>query len=150
MRFIIGAPIANSHTPESYEVEVKVMFGDGDGYDTFIVGPFLKDKDEELLQHLIETLERMEQAYPHGRGGGDEYNHVEGFAAWFEEDYDEEEATEDGDTLAETINAFYARNKNYPNWPHDVTYMETSASYNDSWVVYYDESKTAHKVTVEK
>lgn len=82
MKFKIKNPIKSKYV-DCFVVVVDIMYGDADGYDKLTVHGFKKDNDESLLIDLIETLERMGKAYPRGRGGSDDYNHVEGFNSWF-------------------------------------------------------------------
>ncbi len=67
-----------------YMVEIETMYGDADGWGKIEVGGFPPTEEgEKLLVDQLDTLERMGMAYPNGRGGGDDYNHVEGFDRWF-------------------------------------------------------------------
>lgn len=150
--FSIGDVVPNDHAPNTYEVEVSTYFGDADGYDKVVVGPIT---NVESLTDLIETLDRVDAEYPHGRGGGEEYSYqnVPGFYSWF------------GDSLVESSDDYYTA---YPditvdyatylehlalvegreaNWPYDpFTYSEQSLeSYK---VFYYDADCVQHVVTV--
>lgn len=87
VKLTIAHPIPDKTPKDSYTVEVEMMQGDGDGYNKLIMGPFKKDKDEPRIHCLLETLQRMEDAYPNGRRGGDRdsYSKVLGFEQWFGE-----------------------------------------------------------------
>lgn len=68
---------------DSYIVEIQSMLGDGDVYRDFTVGPFKKSKDDDSLHSLLETLERMDEKFPRGMGGTDNYDDVLGYYEWF-------------------------------------------------------------------
>jgi len=157
MTFTIGNLIPNPHTPDSYEVEVTAMFGDGDGYKTVTVGPFpaTHPKTQEALTSLVETLLRMETAYPSGRGGGDydvdTYNHVKGFEAWFgnfrsdtEEFYSAESTS--GLPYAVFLEDDYSEEFNvYPDWPRDP-YAYAQGSFQSFEVFYYGVTNSKYAV----
>jgi hypothetical protein len=84
MQFIINE-VANIDTREGFVVKIETMIGDADGSDSIEIGPFEKDKEEHLLEELIDLCIRMSMAYPNGRGGDDDYNHIESFDKWFSE-----------------------------------------------------------------
>lgn len=56
-------------------VELEWMYGDADGYKNVIVGPF-PDNNKNLFIDFLNTLELMEKAYPHGKGGCEDYYHI--------------------------------------------------------------------------
>ena len=68
---------------EVYEVKINVMHGDADYYEDITVGLFHKDEDEDLLEDLVETLDRMLVAFPNGMSGGSSYSNIKGFNEWF-------------------------------------------------------------------
>lgn len=88
--FTITNPVPSTyHQPETFEVEIKFMHGDGDAETFSTVKPFTKD-ETEALSSLIETLNRIASAYPQGRGGDWKkfgFHNIEGFYSWFGEDY---------------------------------------------------------------
>lgn len=155
MEFEVGAPVEEQTPLSAFVVNIKVMHGDADGYNTFQMGPFYQ-KDKEALASLIGTLQRMESK---GRwGDGDNYyRNIEGFEAWF--------GTGTGDTLEEYRDACDSdlpyeqfephrrlsgsvEKPYYDGWPWDVTYEEYPASL-DGWnIVYYDHAGVKHRVTV--
>lgn len=153
MKFTAKEAVQPAVVPGTYSVEIKVMGGDADYYDSFTVAGFRADQDEPLLQNLIELLLRLDGAYPNGRGGSDEYSlrRVDGFSEWF----DEEE-------LSDEVSSFYAANKlrrselglsytGFPYWPDDVTMGDDcfECDYESHAVFYYDENLTKHRVEVE-
>lgn len=79
----IVSPANGDKAPESYEVSIRVMHGDADYYETVTTGPFFTHELEDL-EYLLQTLLRMQQAYPDGRGADDGYEEVEGYLDWFE------------------------------------------------------------------
>lgn len=141
MQFVIGDLTPEKHTPNSYEVEICAMSGDGDAYHKFTVGPFLENEDEPALQNLVETLSRMENEYPNGRSGFDnEYDHIEGFYDWFDQGAVEEPNPVVEDFLAKRNLEFY--------WTYDATNETSSASYDSHKVSYYDDNRKEHSVLV--
>jgi hypothetical protein len=87
-------------TRKGYLLIIETMIGDADGEDTVEVGCFQKN-ELHLLEEVIEVCDRMIDAYPHGRGGDDDYNHVKGFNKWFTEDcYDDEDEIKEIEHLA--------------------------------------------------
>jgi hypothetical protein len=157
MPFTIGDAVPVEHTPNSYEVEVTAMFGDADGYETVMVGPFPEGAadTEKAMTSLIETLLRMEAAYPHGRGGGDvdadTYYHVKGFEAWFgafradtEESYTAESRS--GFPYEVFLQDYYNDDFNtYPDWPREP-YAYNQGSYDHYVIYYYDHNLVKHEV----
>lgn len=87
MRFEIAQPVKSGHVRARFYVEILVMHGDADSYDSFDMGPF-HVTEEGALADLIETLRRVKSAHPQGEDG---YQHIEGFRAWFDEDYGDKE-----------------------------------------------------------
>lgn len=64
---------------EGFYVKVKSYMGDSDYHDSFIVGPFPKDKTE-FLEEVIETLKRVENRYD-----PEDYDQDKNFQFWFKE-----------------------------------------------------------------
>lgn len=123
---------------EELVVEIKVMFGDADGYQTFEVGPF-KNENKKDLQDLLQTCERMSKAYPHGRGGGSDYNHVDGFNRWF----DLENTTDDE---YESLSEFVQNTGG--DWPYEPDGMGYQSSYQSYKLFYYDAAGVKHNASV--
>lgn len=91
MKISITNPVVVELNPvSSYVVEVESMMGDGDGYSKFNVGIF-KEDEMNFLECLLETLNRMSVAFPHGMSGSDDYEKVLGFPQWFGEGFDLDE-----------------------------------------------------------
>lgn len=85
MQFNVTTPVEPPE-PESYVVEINTYRGDADGDSQLLMGPFKAGKDDESLQSLLETLRRIKERFPHGRGGSSEFSYesnVLGFAQWF-------------------------------------------------------------------
>jgi hypothetical protein len=146
MDLTIGELIPKAQTPNSFEVEILTYWGDADGYKTFVMGPFIKDQDEDALQGLLETLHRMDNAYPDGRGGYDEYDGVEGFAGWFVREFDPEN---DSDSDADAIGRKWKENqagKAHIYWPVDP-YADMQNSYDKHKIFYYDENQNQYAVS---
>lgn len=108
---------------DAYMVEVSIMHGDADHYDTLKLGPYQDDKeiDVDLLHEIVNVLEAMGKAFPSGRGGTPEYSYrkVDGFE----------------ELLADE-------------WPHDITCWGSEASFAGYKVYYYDESGIKYNVKV--
>ena len=75
----------NEPVKNGFYIEITFMFGDADGYQTEEMGPF-SNEELPLLCDALDTINRCMIAYPNGRGGGDTYNHVDGFEKWFDTD----------------------------------------------------------------
>lgn len=132
-----------TYTPDyrnKYFVECEAMFGDADGEATVIVGGFLKGRDEEVLEDFLLTCERLSNAYPNGRGGGDEYNHVEGFNRWFQVESLERD---EWDSLPEVVQILSA------DWVMEPDGMGHHATFEGYEVFYYDENGVKFNVAVE-
>ncbi len=71
-------------------VELEWMYGDADGYKNVIVGPF-PDNNKNLFIDFLNTLELMEKAYPHGKGGCEDYYHISEVRKFFDLYSDESE-----------------------------------------------------------
>ncbi|MNJ90227.1 hypothetical protein D3C87_78220 [compost metagenome] len=65
---------------EGFYVKVKSYMGDADYHDSFIVGPFPKDK-VEFLEEVVETLNKVENRYD-----PDDYDNDKNFRFWFKEE----------------------------------------------------------------
>jgi hypothetical protein len=121
-----------------YMIEIQYMYGDADEYAYDKIGSFdasNKEEIEELKDALI-TCKNMLEAYPHGRGGCDDYNDdvAPGFNKWFNpEDYEEETGKE----------KLFAIEMEYDRM------CDGHASFNDYNLVYYDEIGTKHNCSVK-
>lgn len=137
MEFRIGEKVK---TPiNAYIVRCEAMYGDADGYGELLIGPFKRNQDEEHLQDFIQFCERMKREYPWGRGGGDDYNHVEGFNKWFCSDNLSEEEYE---ALPQTVKDV----GDY--WLNDPQSDGSQASFEGYSVFYYDENGAKFNVSV--
>lgn len=138
MKIEIKDKIINENCTDSYVVECKAMYGDADGYGKVEVGGFKKNQDEVLLWNFLETCERLVSEYPYGRGGGDDYNHVEGFNKWFDADM---MSDEEYHSLSERVKSLTT------GWLLDPTSFEgAQASFESFKVFYYDENGVKHNV----
>jgi hypothetical protein len=145
MDLTIGDLIPRPQTPNSFEVEILTYWGDADGYNTLVMGPFVKDQDEVALQGLLETLHRLSVAYPHGRSWLDTLDGIEGFAGWFAQDADSED---DEDTEADAIGRAWreAQLGQHVYWPVDAN-IDMQDSYQSHKIFYYDENQEQYAVT---
>jgi len=150
------------HIPNTFEVEIEVMHGDADMFDTFTVRSFYKDEDL-ALSSLVETLDRMIAKYPHGRGGSWPqygYQDVEGFYSWFgdfaavlpEEDYATAYPESTVPYADYKRHALLTGSRKEDNddlfWPGDCTGADIEASIKKYTVYYYNYNKTKFFVKV--
>ena len=140
MVFIIKKSRKSPKYRDCFVFKIKVMYGDADGYGEVIVSGFKKDCSESkvLMENLVNTLIRMENAYPHGRGGYDTYDHDEGFIEWFGDEifdgYDE--LSEFHKSLLDT------------SWPYDPDGYGIQSSYDSYKLSYYDNEGNEFDVKV--
>lgn len=135
--------LEKADTPDyrnQYVVECEAMFGDADGKGMVVIGGFIKGQDEEHLEDLLQTCERLEKAYPYGRGGGDDYDHIDGFGRWFRPDNLSEE---EYNSLPECVRDLCAE------WLLEPDGMGHQASFEGYKVFYYDENGVKFNVAVE-
>ncbi|MDF2534010.1 MAG: hypothetical protein K0R18_167 [Bacillales bacterium] len=113
----IGKVIPTEQIKNVYEIKVNIMHGDADHYEDLT---FHLETEDEVNQY-IDLLDRMEAEYPHGRGGGDDYDHLDGFNELLGDD-----------------------------WPGDVTSDSMYQASMDGYVVtYYDENGVEYEVEVQ-
>lgn len=75
---------------EQYKVVITFMENDADGWPTQTI-TFNKGEEADLTD-MMNFLARCSVAYPRGKGGYDNYKHVEGYERWVvDEDFSEEE-----------------------------------------------------------
>lgn len=156
--FTIGPAVVPDHLPETFEVEVTVMFGDADHYETFIMRPF-RVGDEEALTSLLSVFEQIDEKYPNGRGGSWPkygFQDVVGFYSWFGEDTAENEAeyketypesNVDYETFLRHRKLTEGHNSDYSDWPWDIG-PDVEADFEQYKIVYYDKYLVPHSVTV--
>lgn len=125
---------------DKYVVECEAMFGDADGKGMVVIGGFVMGKDEEYLADLLQTCERLTKAYPHGRGGGDDYDHIEGFNRWFRPD---NLSLEEWESLPKAVQDLSSE------WLMEPDGMGHQASFEGYEVFYYDENGVKFNVAVE-
>lgn len=172
MRFEIKEPLVNN-LRDCFAVNINVYSGDADGYDAFRVLGFKRNQDEDLLESILNVIQKVKAAYPNGRGGDDHLkDKVPGFSIWFDEyrfDDEEEEYYFPKDKSEERYleilssrviefkersfdlytKSFVDSKKGY--WPGDVSlvnYSSSEASYSSHSVTYFDENGVEHKVEV--
>jgi hypothetical protein len=125
---------------DAFVVEVKVMYGDADGYGNFEIGPFARDEDEALLGDFVTLCKGMDEAYKYGRGGDDDYNHVPGFNEWF--DSENHLTEEQWDALPKKQQELCW------DWPRDPQGDGIQSSFEKYEVFYYDETGVKFDVKV--
>lgn len=107
------------------------MHGDADGYETVELAFGLLERDK--LTDFLNFAGRCAKAYPRGKGGCDDYSHVDGYSAWvYNEDAEYDEGT---------------------NWDHVIEWPMTEGEYFASFksveVVYYNEAGQEYNVTID-
>ena len=146
MKLLIEGNTVPVRYRSQFVVEVEVMYGDADGSDVLEISGFKENCETSMthMEFLLNTLLRMKDAYPHGRGGMDTYDHIEGFLKWFSgEMLDELREWYEG--LARFEQKFYEQAE----WPYNPPSYDVQASYSSHKVFYYDEHGNKHKVTVK-
>lgn len=138
MKFKVGRPSIAASYGDCFVIEVKGMYGDADGYGSLSYGPF-HHTEQELMTSFIEFLDRMAAAYPHGRGGYDDYYHVEGFKEWMDAD---SLTQEEYDALPKRIKEL----SQY--WLNEPQGDGMQASYNGFKVFYYNPYGVKYDVEV--
>lgn len=149
-----------------YVVEVNTYQGDADGDSVFIAGPFAKGEDEEALESVIETLERIKENFAWGqpRKYGKYHSDVPGFLQWFDSNYGRAEDVKEcrpalyrSSDVEAMESMFRLSNQWYQDWPmdhlansvlrdEDDTIYESLKSYH---VFFYDSEGRKFNVTVE-
>lgn len=158
MQLTITDLIPDTITPNSYEVVIETMAGDGDAYENIVAGPFIKDEQEHIMQHLIATLSEVAVAVPIVVNGVPSYNHVSNFDIWFGVDYYSDKEQYDENNTSEVTYEEYTQLEEFlqgfndeTEWPADPT---TDHLFPNSYVgfnvYYYDENKNKFAVLVEE
>lgn len=154
--FTIGNPLPTEHTPNTYEVEIKLMHGDADAESLLTVKPFQLN-ETEALNSLLTVLDTMSNLYPNGRGGNyDEFgfHNVEGFYSWFgditissKDQYKNySHSTVPYETYLHHKNFVTPERANY--WEWDYTNPEIEADIESYTVYYYDDNLIKHEVNI--
>lgn len=111
--------------------QVRFMHGDADGDETVELAFSLLERNKlvEFLQFAV----RCSLAYQNGKGGCDDYSHVDGYSNWvYDEDVEYEQE---------------------PIWDHMLEWPmregEYYASFSSVSVVYYNESGQEYNVTID-
>lgn len=82
----IKNPIKKKVPKKGFYVKIKWMYGDADGYKETKVGPFPENR-KDILIDFLNVVSDMLRLYPHGKGGYDGYDSVDGYLKFFSEDY---------------------------------------------------------------
>lgn len=117
-----------------YRVAIKFMYGDADGYTTTELFIPRNEANEKELPRFLRFLDNCDKAYPHGRGGGDDYHQVE--------DYDRYvEGYENPKDL--DYNFSFC-------WEYEPDGCGHQASYENYEITYFDKNNVEFLVEVEK
>lgn len=76
-----------------YIIQAEFMFGDGDGYETIEV--VVPENELGSYKSYITALEYCNSAYPHGKGGYDDYEGVFEYNLFFESEIELDEFMEE-------------------------------------------------------
>lgn len=131
------APVEHEYKSQLV-VFIHLYYGDGDLYDTLKVGGFQKNCKVSYshLEDLLLTLERMEKAYPNGKGSYETYDHVNGFNKWFV-------SNPDFESLLPLERIFYNNH-----WPVHPEAYDIQGTYDSYSVYYFDEYGQKFEVDV--
>ncbi len=146
MKIIVGKKIVEEEWRRNhYFVEVNIMHGDADAYTDREFGPFEVNKHEDHLYDFLKVLSRMENHFPNGMSGMDDYKDLQGFLPWFEEETVEGRNEEENESLrlAQDLELYFW-------WPSDVTSSEGQAQYENHSVWYVDDKGYKRHVTVSE
>lgn len=152
---IAESPMPRPTNPtSSFMVEIQSIMGDEDGYTNWAVGPFAPCQ-QDSLQSLLETLNRMKEAFPRGMSGNDTYTTILGFQQWFKEvatmDELKKEAWKAYDLHGEEAHQkifSLLRPEWATQWPDDATAgYESPEQFNKYKVFYYDANGDKYEVT---
>lgn len=125
----VSKAVGDKNPRDTYQVNIRVMFGDADFYDTLNL-QFGSYELPELIDFLNFLKSEVATAYPNGRGGSDYYESVvPSWATWF--GYDEHEGNVGGRFCDE--------------WPANWD-MGGEATLESVDVVYYDAEGKAFEV----
>lgn len=138
-KLVIGSEVTKENPKSTYRFEVHTYFGDADAYETLQL--FLEDKAQAIqFANFLKT--QMAVAYPHGRGGGDEYRYkyspdVPDWKHWFGDGYEVDE---------ETGKYVHTHDPIFPeSWPCNWDYWG-EASYDYTHIFYFDEDGREYSV----
>jgi len=131
-----GSKISTPVKTNKYELQVKFMFGDADGYDTETY--YFSENDETHMIGFINFILRCMSAYPSGMGGSDDFTHVEGFDTYVT-DYDIDEDDEDAQDESLVV---------MEDWPNQE-YMGVGAP-DTITLFFYDENGVKRKVEMNE
>lgn len=140
--------IHKKHNPSKYKdcfvFKIETMIGDADGYDSIVLEGFKKDCEEskKMMVDLVNTLNGMLKAYPNGRCGGDDYDHVDGFNRWFAEDL-----LDELEEWYESLSNFEKSIYDQAQWPYNP-YGDSQQSIESYKIFYYDEFGNEYDVSV--
>lgn len=129
--------ITNNKVPKEnhrncYSIFIQFMIGDADGYED--VKLFIEDNEKNRveLSRFVKFLEGCRNAYPHGRGGRDKYNHIEDYSRYIENSATSNQAKDF---------MFY--------WPGEP-YSGEPTTFDDYSITYFDKNGDEYKTEISK
>lgn len=138
MEFKIKGSKNETKNKDVFFFEIKVMFGDADGYKTIEVGGFPKnEKAQEHMTDLVKVLSKIDSA------DTEEYNDVKGFDKWFNPNFRIPENFKDDFSKMNSWEKSLFLN----GWPED-TRSWTNAKLDGYEVIYYDSLGNKHEVEI--
>ena len=121
------------HHPNCYCIAIKFMYGDADGYKTIKLHVPRNEKSDAELPRFLKFLDNCNKAYPHGRGGRDDYDHVEDYDRYIE-GIDNPEDIDDSFIFC---------------WEYEPG-CDIQASFDGYKITYFDENNVEYLVEVKK
>ncbi|AGO48947.1 hypothetical protein N356_gp055 [Cellulophaga phage phi14:2] len=143
MKFKITDRVKKNRNPTStFEFVIELMGGDADAsfYPTVLV-----DENNPYLERFVKFLENCKKAYPNGKGGYDDYSHVEDYWLFIEESEFPDDISKEQEAAFEKevencgITFFWESNYEYFGESSFVNYR----------VLYYDENGIKHNIEIE-
>lgn len=133
MKLEKGEEIVKPTYSDVYKFELKFMIGDADGWDyrNLYISP-----DNKHIERFITFLDDCKNAYPHGRGGYDNYNDIVSEWNIFCGDDD----LTKGDKELQQFRF---------EWPYD-SYGDCQTSFSIYKITYFDTNTVEYEVNVTK
>lgn len=130
---ITNKPKTKPRHPNCYCIAIKFMFGDADGYETIKLRIPRNEKNEAELPRFLKFLDNCDKAYPCGRGGCDNYDHVKDYDRYVE-GIDNPEDLDDNFIF---------------HWQYDPG-CDIQSSYDGYEITYFDENNVEYLVEVKE
>lgn len=139
MKIKIGKKVKPEIHKKVYKFVIEFMEGDADGEDFQDV---FVPEDYPQMERWLTFLDNCKKAYPHGRGGDDDYNSEIVPDYWYFVESYEDDVTEEQELEIE-------KRKFYIDWPSDPHYG-IQDSFQDYVVTYFDENGIEYECKIVK